>query len=274
MNNSLVNEISIRAHYSGAVYGIMCVKDGNTVYAYNEDNLIYCASCIKCFIAMAVYYKIAHNELNQEDMIEVCRSDITSGAGVLQYLPVGAKLRIGDYLSLMLIFSDNTAANVLLRIIGISYVNEISRNKGFTRTCLYNGFYPRNYSYLAVTTAREYCMLFERLSKGQLVNKELDQEMLNLLASQKYKQILEQALVAERLDHEYRLCSKSGKINGNLMNCKYSIVCDGGIFYVGEKSYCVSILAQLPGSASSEELRSCVENSAQISKLLYKVLDL
>jgi beta-lactamase class A len=87
---------------------------------YNADAHFPMASAFKVPIAVYVLSLVDQGQLTLDQMIEVRPSDLCPGSGTIQsllYQP-GLILSVQNLLELALVISDNTAADVLLRLAG------------------------------------------------------------------------------------------------------------------------------------------------------------
>lgn len=87
---------------------------------YHADIHFPMASTFKVPVAAYVFALVDQGQLALEQMIEVRQSDLSPGSGTIRTLlsPPGLILSIRNLLELSLVISDNTAADVLLRLVG------------------------------------------------------------------------------------------------------------------------------------------------------------
>jgi len=116
--------------------------NGNHGIVFRENELFYTVSCFKVITAIALYHKFESEGLS--DTKEFCYSpkDKSPGSGILKNMKPHA-LSFYNYVFLMLKLSDNTATDILLRLIGKSYQDKIIRKLGLKKTRL-----PQNLSAL------------------------------------------------------------------------------------------------------------------------------
>ena len=89
------------------------------------------ASTIKVAIMAHVYRMADAGDIDLDERIELRRSDLVGGSGIFRYKGVGLNPSIRDLVTEMIITSDNTATDMVLRRIGgVNPVNEFIRGQG------------------------------------------------------------------------------------------------------------------------------------------------
>ena len=96
------------------------------------DERFESASTIKVAILAHIYRMADAGEIDLSERIELQRSDLVGGSGIFRYKGVGLNPSIRDLITEMIITSDNTATDMLLRRIGgVDPVNDFLREQGF-----------------------------------------------------------------------------------------------------------------------------------------------
>ena len=95
------------------------------------DERFESASTIKVAI-MALAYRMADaGEIDLNERIQLQRSDLVGGSGILRYKGVGLNPSLRDLITEMIITSDNTATDMVLRRVGgVEPVNEFIQGQG------------------------------------------------------------------------------------------------------------------------------------------------
>ncbi len=110
--------------------------DGKAL-SYEADRFWYLGSAVKVPIAVAVLQSIDEGEHSLDDEMALEAGDKVDGSGDLVWQDDGVEYSLRSLLNEMLIESDNTAANMLIRLIGEDQLNERTRKnmggKGFER---------------------------------------------------------------------------------------------------------------------------------------------
>lgn len=89
------------------------------------------ASTIKVAIMAHIYRMADAGEIDLTERIELQRSDLVGGSGIFRYKGAGLNPSIRDLITEMIITSDNTATDMLLRRIGgVDPVNEFLEEQG------------------------------------------------------------------------------------------------------------------------------------------------
>lgn len=73
---------------------------------------------------------------------------------MLRALGVGAKLKVKDTATMMIICSDNIATNMIIDYLGLDTINACIRELGFGHTVLHNPLHFDRYDKLGTTTPR------------------------------------------------------------------------------------------------------------------------
>jgi beta-lactamase class A len=87
----------------------------------------YLASGVKVLVAIAVLRAVDAGEFSLPSEITLLDTDYVDGAGQTNRHAPGSELRIDFLLEQMLIDSDNTASDVLIRTVGLERVNQVAR---------------------------------------------------------------------------------------------------------------------------------------------------
>ncbi|GGJ99546.1 serine hydrolase [Pseudomonas matsuisoli] len=103
------------------------VKDLQTgqSYSFKAEEHWYLASMVKVPVAIAVMRAVERGELALDQRLPLLSSDYVDGAGQTNWHGPGERLTVDWLISQMLINSDNTATDVLIRQIGLDAVNHV-----------------------------------------------------------------------------------------------------------------------------------------------------
>jgi beta-lactamase class A len=167
---------------STSVYIIL--PDGQTI-GNNPNRVQPSASIIKLWISATAYEEAKAGRLNLAEAYTVKSSDIASGTGILAN-NVGKTYTYGQIISTMLTFSDNSAANIVIRKIGgFERINSyILRNQyGATKIQRFLGDVsnPRN----NFTSGKDAATYLLRLSRGEIVDGNSSSLILSALRDRK-----------------------------------------------------------------------------------------
>lgn len=105
--------------------------------AYEADKIFPLASVFKLGVMVETFRQVEEGSISLDERIELETRHYCVGEGVLQYMAPGLKPTVQDLLALMIIFTDNTASEMLWKRIGIQRVNMLMRELGLARTSIY-----------------------------------------------------------------------------------------------------------------------------------------
>ncbi|WP_149194638.1 serine hydrolase [Luteimonas suaedae] len=95
-------------------------------FSFRAEESWYLASGIKVPVAIAVLRRVERGELRLGDRVRLRADDFVDGAGPTNAQRVGTPLRVDWLLEKMLVYSDNTATDVLIRSVGVDAVNAVA----------------------------------------------------------------------------------------------------------------------------------------------------
>jgi beta-lactamase class A len=178
------------AHRGKVAIAVKHLGTGESYYL-NADEPMPTASLIKLAVMVETYQQVAEGKVKLTDPVTLRKSDMVPGSGILTYhFSDGATFPLRDAVRLMIVFSDNTATNLVLDKIGIGATAKRMEEWGFPNTKIHSKSFRRDTSVfrerskkfgLGSTTAREMLQLAEKLHQGKLVNPEACKEMLEHL---------------------------------------------------------------------------------------------
>ena len=151
--------------YQGKMSVFVDDLQGHTVEV-GADEEFETASTIKAFILAALYLQAQRGKADLAEEIAYEQSQFVDGSGMLRALGVGAKLKVKDTATMMIICSDNIATNMIIDYLGLDTINACIRELGFAHTVLHNPLHFDRYRRFGTTTPRDYAALFARIAKG------------------------------------------------------------------------------------------------------------
>jgi beta-lactamase class A len=171
---------------------------GETV-AVNADTPVKTASVIKVTIMVDAFTQVKEGKRALDDKIILRGEEKSFGAGVFHFLRDGHQLTLEETLWNMMIFSDNTATNLMIDALGTRAVNERLGKLGLKNTWLYKKIGrpatepmpPDQKQFgLGKTTAREMARLLEWLARCELDDEKLCRQMLWMMRNQQDRTML------------------------------------------------------------------------------------
>jgi beta-lactamase class A len=189
-NGDLVDRIeTLAAAHKGKVAVAMKHLGCGETYFRNADDVMPTASLIKLPIMAEVYFQAEAGKVKLDDMVTLTKDEMVPGSGILtDHFSPGATFCLRDAMHLMIVYSDNTATNLVLDKVGIKAVNDRMAGLGLKETRINAKVFKgsktsvdpaRTKKYgLGSTTAREMLTLLELLEKGELVSADASKAML------------------------------------------------------------------------------------------------
>ncbi|WP_213999699.1 serine hydrolase [Arsukibacterium sp.] len=97
--------------------------DSGEEVALRADSPWYLASSVKVFIAVALYSQVEQGKLTLDDKVTLDYSDYVDGAGNTNWSEVGTVFTLHQLYRKMVIESDNTATDMVIRTLGLDNIN-------------------------------------------------------------------------------------------------------------------------------------------------------
>jgi beta-lactamase class A len=172
--------------------------------AIDADRQMETMSTIKIPLMVEVLEQIKAGKFALTDKYTFVQADSQPGTGTIQRLDPGAVMTVKDLITMMIIVSDNTATEVLYRMVGgPEAVNRRMDALGLKNTRAMNvpsrwfpslrsaptteQFYREGKYPFGLTTPREMGQLLEMMERGTLVDKNASDLMLRIMRGQLYR---------------------------------------------------------------------------------------
>lgn len=155
---------------------------------FNEDLPLVAASVVKVPVMVEAFRQFRAGLLDPDEQVNIRPEDRMPSCGALTYLSDKVRPTLMDLTTLMIILSDNTAANLMIDRVGVDAVNRTMEERGVPGICLRRKFFQPQLAALGVTntvTARGCGVLLEKMAKGELLGGEDDARMLSILYNQR-----------------------------------------------------------------------------------------
>jgi beta-lactamase class A len=137
MTSALCDRVrSIAAGLDGAMGVYIRAADAGDAVAIDADRPFQMASVFKVPVLVELMSQASAGRHRLGDRVTLAEEMKAPGSGVLKELSPGTALTIRDLATLMIIVSDNTAADVLLDLVGKDAVNRRLAACGLTRTAV------------------------------------------------------------------------------------------------------------------------------------------
>ena len=156
-------------------------------FGIREEEAFTAASIIKLPIMAELYRQFGEGSLCPDQLCEIRLEDKVPSCGAVAYIHDGALLTLQDLCNLMIVISDNSAANMLARRVGINSVNRYMQELGLRRTRMERLFYDRDGARKG--RRNTFCptdigRFFELLWGGKIVSPDASRAMLEILKLQ------------------------------------------------------------------------------------------
>lgn len=136
----------------------------------DADHVVHGYSVQKLAVATAVMDKIDRGLLRLDDKLDLPADIILGGSGIYHLHTVwGDQITVANFLTAMLLVSDNTSVRMCGRVVPALEINDILAAKGFTHTRVEPVANPNRF-FLGVTTPRETHDLLYRLAHKTLLS--------------------------------------------------------------------------------------------------------
>lgn len=193
--------------------------ESNQVISLRENEYFQLASVFKIPVLITLFKQVYDGKLSLDDRVILNERMKTYGSGLLTAMKPGLNLTIHDLALLMMALSDNTATDIIFQIIGQESIMNYMKELGLKDTIIdydtralildYLGLDPNNRLTIAelnhlpesvwtdkirlerqrafeksnhnTSTPREIAFLLEKCVKGEIINKEISKEILDIM---------------------------------------------------------------------------------------------
>lgn len=203
-----------------ATWGIYVKSlDTGEEIAIDADRQMDTMSVIKIPLMVEVFAQIKAGKFALTDRYTLTKEDILPGTGVIRMLDPGDTFTVKDLLTLMNVVSDNTATDVLYRMVGgPEVVNKRMSELGLKQTVAPANarawfdalnaekdaakFHREAKHPFGLSTPREIGRLLEQMERGTLVDKASSDLMLQMMRGQIYRTRIPRFLSGFRVPHK------------------------------------------------------------------------
>ena len=159
------------------------------VYGYNENVSMTAAGCMKLPIAVSLIKAVENKKVDFMDRVKIQTSDKVYGTGIIHEFNE-REYTVFELMVIMLIQSDNTAANKIIDIVGMEQINEDIVAMGLRNTRLNRKTNDERTAITDVeniTTAYDLSKIWKHLSNGTFLSKDNGQMLIDILRRQQIK---------------------------------------------------------------------------------------
>ncbi len=257
----------VKDHKGKVAVAVKNLKTGESFYL-NADTAMPTASLIKLPIMVETYWQAKEEKVKLDTTLTLKKDDKVPGSGILtSHFSDGATFPLRDAVRLMIVFSDNTATNMVLDQIGIPSTNKRMASLELKNTKINAKVFrgsttsidpaaTKKYG-LGSTTAREMVQLLELIEGGKVVSPDACKEMLTHLKACDDKEKMTRFLPAGTV-----VAHKTGSVNASKT--------DAGIIYLKSGPVALCVLTD-----ENDDRRWVLDNAGQvlIAKIAKEVYD-
>ena len=174
-------------------------------YGVREDETYLAASVIKFPILLHVLDRAAKGEISLSQKLTVENWEKVPSCGGLNQFTDAVTADIRTLCRLMIVLSDNTATNKLIRFCGMERCNAAFREMGLEKTVLNRllfDYEAAQRGFQNYICPREIGMLLERLYKKEFVSADVSQYAIDILLDQQIGHKLEGKLTGVPVAHK------------------------------------------------------------------------
>lgn len=226
-------------------------------FEHNADEPMPTASLIKFMVMLEVYQQALEGKIKLSAPVVLRKEEMVQGSGILTYhFSDGATFSLRDAVRLMIVFSDNTATNLVLDKIGIASTGKRMEAWGCPNTKIHAKVFrasttsidpDRSKKFgLGSTTAHETVQLLEKLHQNKLVSPDACKEMIGHL-----KKCEDKTKLKRFLPEKIEVAHKTGSVS--------EVKTDAGIIYLPGGPVAICVL-----TAENEDKRFRDDNAANI----------
>jgi len=214
---SAVERITKSVNATWGIY-VKSLETGEEL-AIDADRQMETMSTIKIPLMVEVMEQVKAGRFKLTDKYTFVEKDSEPGTGTIQRLDPGAVMTIKDLVTMMIIVSDNTATEVLYRMVGgPDAVNARMTSLGLKSTRAMNVpsqwfpalrsaaspevFYREGKHPFGLSTPREMGVLLEKMERGTLVDKPSSDLMLQIMRGQLYRTRIPRYVTGYRIPHK------------------------------------------------------------------------
>jgi beta-lactamase class A len=176
------------------------VMDLSTGYhiGYNAGATMPAASTIKVPVMVEVFRQLEEGRFDLERRVTLLASDKDYGSGDLCDEPAGSTFSVEELLAKMIDISDNTATNMLIRLVGVRNINVEMGSLGLEHTHLAGYVRTDTWSVRQAleSSPADMVQLLSKMAKRELVDEWSSNEMIGILENDQINTLLPEPLPA------------------------------------------------------------------------------
>jgi beta-lactamase class A len=220
---------------------------------FNATASMPAASTIKIPVMVEVFVQLQEGRFSLDRRVTLLARDKDWGSGELCDASVGSTYPVSDLLEKMIDISDNTATNMLIRLVGRSNINASMYRLGLRRTHLAGDIRTDGWTIRQMlrTSPEDLVRLLALMARRRLVDEWSSNEMISILEDDQFN-----TLLPEPLPEDVTIAHKTGSL--------FDTLNDAGIVYADDAPYVIAVMTT--GLPSQDLGRSFIHS---LSRLVY-----
>ncbi len=197
---------------------------------YNAGAVMPAASTIKVPVMVEVFRQLEAGRFELDRRVTLLAGDKDFGSGELCDAPVGSTYTVDELLDKMIDISDNTATNMLIRLVGLGSINHTMYHLGLDKTRLRGYVRTDNWAVRQAleSSPADMVRLLTMMAKRELVDGWSSNEMISILEGDQIN-----TLLPEPLPPGIAIAHKTGSF--------FDTLNDVGIVY-GDDPYVIAVM--------------------------------
>jgi beta-lactamase class A len=222
---------TLARHVPGAIALDVLDLDTGFDAGFNARKSMPAASTIKLPVMVAVFEQLATGRFDLNHRVTLEAQDKDAGSGDLCDAPDGSAYPVSELLDKMIDVSDNTASNMLIRLVGRRQINLEMERLGLAKTHLLGDVRTDAWSIRATlrTSPADLVHLLSLMARGELVDQWSSNEMIAILEADQYNTLLPEPLPAD-----IPIAHKTGSF--------FDTLNDAGIVYASDAPYVIAVM--------------------------------
>ncbi len=226
---SALNEILATKDNVGLYFEYL--PSGTSIGIHENQEFIQ-ASLLKIPLAMAVLKQVESGRIGTGDQIEIAEQDIDPNFGELYKQGVGTRLTVSVALEKILAESDNTARNLLFKLVSQQQIVDVYDYLGI----------PKDFGEEPTISPKNYSSILRSLYFSSFINPTNSNSVLDLLSRSEFSDMIV-AGVPKDLTVAHKIGVRKGKPGVS------DVFTDCGIFYLPQRPY---LLCMMINSSEAE----------------------
>ena len=189
------------------------------------------ASTIKIPVMVEVFQQLQQGKFDFNTLVTLRVSDKDWGWGDLCNARTGTRYSVSQLLTAMITVSDNTATNMLIRLVGREHINTEMLDMGLRHTKLSDYIRTEGNAirWALRSSPADMVKLLAQMANDQLIDEWSSRQMISILSGQHHN-----GLIPEPLPPDVQIAHKTGTLHDTLN--------DVGIVYASSEPYVIAVM--------------------------------